>query len=47
MTGANKNLQGHRKTRQARYVVRFDLNHLMKYGLGFDDKFTKQIMYGK
>jgi hypothetical protein len=45
MTEANKNLQGQRKTRQPR-VVRFDLNHLTKYGLGFDGEPTKQIVYG-
>jgi len=45
MTEGNKNLQGQRKTRQPRYCrplrpVRFDLNHLMKYGLGFDSEST-------
>src|SRR5258708_32388721 len=45
MTEGNKNLQGQRKTRQPRYCrplrpVRFDLNHLIKYGLGFDGEST-------
>jgi len=47
VTEANKDLQGQRKTRQPRYVVRFDLNHLMKYGLAFDGETTKQIVYGR
>jgi hypothetical protein len=46
MNEANKKLQGQRKTLQPRYVVRFDLNYLMKYGLGFDGEPTKQIVYG-
>jgi hypothetical protein len=44
VTEANKNLQGQREIREARHVVRFDLNHLTKCGLGFDCKPTKQIV---
>ena len=47
VTEANKNLQGQRKIRQARYVVRFGLNHLVKCGLGFNGEPTKQIVYGR
>jgi hypothetical protein len=35
------------KTFQPRCVVRFDLNHLMKHGLGFDEESTKQSVYGR